>query len=302
MNVGLLFDGAPFARGRPGGRGPRGDARRPRRAPAGRMRAGRASDLSPCPNLRAAPRSCRRRSRSACGLLALLGLFGAPAAWASSNSLCAAVPPPPPAPAGTCPVGGAFAAQQMRAACGGKSTPAPKTPAPACTPVPSSPKAKAAYWQTLTVASGTVSEVAKLEGWSPANDPSQGVVPGVCYNDQAGHGTVGYGNEYPKGLSCSTLASTHNALYEHYLAHPLHPNGPRALALLQKDIATDATAPIDQYLTKEITAQQLNALIPWVYNIGAKPNTGFPASDALAAINLKLPRTKDVFPWPFKAL
>ena len=114
---------------------------------------------------------------------------------------------------------------------------------------------------------------------------ARGIIPGVCYNDQAGHGTVGYGNEYPKGLSCSTLASTHNALYEHYLAHPLHPNGPRALALLQKDIATDATAPIDQYLTKEITAQQLNALIPWVYNIGAKPSTGFPASDALAAIN-----------------
>ena len=70
----------------------------------------------------------------------------------------------------------------------------------------------------------------------------------------------GYGNEYPKGLSCSTLASTHNALYEHYLAHPLHPNGPRARALLQKDIVTKAATAINQYATKELTAQQFNAL------------------------------------------
>ena len=101
-------------------------------------------------------------------------------------------------------------------------------------------------------------------------------------NDQVGHGTVGYGNEYPKGLSCSTLASTHNALYEHYLAHPLHPNGPRALALLQKDIVTKAATPINQSVAKELTAQQFNALIPWVFNIG---KGGWQASDALAAIN-----------------
>ena len=92
----------------------------------------------------------------------------------------------------------------------------------------------------------------------------------------------GYGNEYPKGLSCSTLASTHNALYEHYLAHPLHPNGPRARALLQKDIVTKAATAINQYATKELTAQQFNALIPWVYNIG---ESGLAASDALANIN-----------------
>ena len=54
------------------------------------------------------------------------------------------------------------------------------------TPVPTNPKAKGAYRQTLMVASQTVSEVAYLEGWSTANNPSQGVIPGVCYNLRTG--------------------------------------------------------------------------------------------------------------------
>ena len=151
-----------------------------------------------------------------------------------------------------------------------------------CTPVPTNPKAKAAYRRTLMVASQTVSEVAHLEGWSTANNPSQGVIPGVCYNDQGGHGTVGYGHEYPGGHSCAYLASTDNVLYETYLKDPLHPNGPHALALLQSDIATSAVAPIIQHVAKEITVQQFNALIPWVFNIGGG---GLLASAALAAIN-----------------
>ena len=171
----------------------------------------------------------------------------------------------------------------MHAACTTSPPAAAKTPA--CTPVPTTPQAKAAYWQTLTVVSQTISETARLEGWSSANDPSQGVVPGVCYNDQAGNGTVGYGHEYLPGYSCAQLAAIRYPRYETYLKDPLHQNGPRALALLQKDIVTNATAPITQYVTKELTTQQFNALIPWVFNIGAKPAKGFPASAALAAIN-----------------
>ena len=128
------------------------------------------------------PSTRRLRSASRILLIALVSLLGTAPGWAAPNSLCGAVPPPPPASPAACPIGGFAAVQQMRAACAGKSTPAAKTPAPkasapACAPVPSSPKAKAAYWQTLTVASGTVSEVAKLEGWSTANDPSQGDHP-----------------------------------------------------------------------------------------------------------------------------
>ena len=225
------------------------------------------------------PRAYRPRPAVQILLVALLNLLGSAYALAAPISLCSSVSPAPP---GACVIGGSVAVAQMQAACGKPATKSPAVASPSCTPVPRSAKAKVAYWQTLTVASQTISETARLEGWSLANDPSQGVVPGVCYNDQAGNGTVGYGHEYPGGHSCAYLAENSIPSYEHYLAHPLHPNGPRARALLQNDIVTKAVTPINQYATKELTAQQLNALIPWVFNIG---KAGLHASDALANIN-----------------
>ena len=59
---------------------------------------------------------------------------------------------------------------------------------------------------------------------------------------------------------------------------------PKARGRLGRSVAlTEGQRTID--VTKELTTQQFNALIPWVFNIGAKPAKGFPASAALAAIN-----------------
>ena len=122
-------------------------------------------------------------------LAVVFGLFGTSPALAAPNSLCSSVPPASPAPPRTCVIGGSVAATQMRAACA--TSPSAGASTPSCTPVPSTPQAKATYWQALTIAPQTLFETARLEGWSSANDPSQGIVPGVCYNDQAGNGTVG---------------------------------------------------------------------------------------------------------------
>ena len=156
------------------------------------------------------------------------------------------------------------------------TTSANNTAKQACLP------ATSASWAKLELTNSTITETARLEGWS--NNTGNGQVPGVCYNDSGGHATVGYGHLLSFN-SCADLKLTHNSAYEHYLQHPLHEGGLRAKALLKNDIENDAVQPIEQDVKKQLTQQQFDALIPWVFNIGGSPTKGLPISAALKNIN-----------------
>jgi len=143
--------------------------------------------------------------------------------------------------------------------------------------------ATAASWKKLHVTSSVIKETARLEGWS--NATGNGQIPGVCYDDSAGHATVGYVHLLSLH-SCQYVANTPSSegydLYHQLNRTPLHEGGTRAYALLKSDLKNKALIPIESEGKRQITQRQLNALLPWVYNIGGG---GLLSSDALGWIN-----------------
>lgn len=154
------------------------------------------------------------------------------------------------------------------------------TPPATCKP------ASATYWSTMQFSAQGLQTLERLEGWSNQNNPAKGEIPGVCYDDSAGHGTVGYGHEYPRGHNCAWYMNHSNNAYsrqyEYYKQHPLTEGSPVAVQLLEQDVQIKAVAPIEQLVHVQLTQQQFDALVIWVFNVGGN---GFSISDSLKDIN-----------------
>jgi GH24 family phage-related lysozyme (muramidase) len=145
--------------------------------------------------------------------------------------------------------------------------------------------ASTSYWSTMQFSTQGLQTLERLEGWSNQNDPAKGEIPGVCYDDSGGHGTVGYGHEYSKGRSCLWLMQNPKlagTLYQSLSKNPLAENSTAAIQLLQEDVQTKAIIPIEQQVHVQLTQQQFDALVIWVFNVGAG---GLSESVALQSMN-----------------
>ena len=158
------------------------------------------------------------------------------------------------------------------------------TPPGTCKP------ATAASWSKMQLSAQGLQTLERLEGWGTQNNPAKGEIPGVCYDDAGGNGTVGYGHMYQKGLSCSDIAALPKTSpyyylteqYNEYKKNPLTENGKRADALLNQDVQSKAITSIEQQAHVQLTQQQFDALVIWVFNTGAG---GLSESNALKDMN-----------------
>ncbi len=146
----------------------------------------------------------------------------------------------------------------------------------------------ATYWSTMQLSAQGLQTLERLEGWSKQNNPAKGEIPGVCYDDSAGHGTVGYGHEYRGGHSCAWLMNHPNthagAQYQQFKLHPLTKGSPAAIQLLQGDVQGKAVTPITKHVKAQLSQQQFDALVIWVFNVGGGKK-GLLQSNALKNMN-----------------
>lgn len=159
--------------------------------------------------------------------------------------------------------------------------------------------ASAKYWSTLQFSAQGLQTLERLEGWGTQNDPAKGEIPGVCYDDSGGHGTVGYGHEYPGGYSCAWYMNNPNnpasSQYNYYKQHPMTQGSAAAVQLLNQDVQSKAVVPIEQQVNVQLTQQQFDALVIWTFNTGGGNYThpkipvnkrgGLAASDLLKNTN-----------------
>ena len=154
------------------------------------------------------------------------------------------------------------------------------TPPGTCKP------ATAASWSKMQLSAQGLQTLERLEGWGTQNNPAKGEIPGVCYDDSAGHGTVGYGHEYPLGKSCAWYMNhpndPHSDQYNSFKLSPLTEGSSAAVQLLKGDVQTKAVIPIKQQVHVQLTQQQFDALVIWVFNTGAG---GLSESNALKDMN-----------------
>lgn len=157
----------------------------------------------------------------------------------------------------------------------------------------------AKYWSTMQFSAQGLQTLERLEGWSSQNNPKLGEIPGVCYDDQAGHGTVGYGHEYPGGHSCAWHMNHPNdpnsQQYYSFKQVALIKGSSRAGQLLASDVQSKAVVPIELRVNVQLTQQQFDALVIWTFNTGGGDYTrpevpvnmrgGLAASDLLKNTN-----------------
>jgi len=162
-----------------------------------------------------------------------------------------------------------------------------REPAATCKP------ASTSYWSTMQFSTKGLHTLERMEGWSNQNHPRKGEIPGVCYDDSGGHGTVGYGHEYPLGHTCAWYMNHPNSIYSprynYYEQHPLKKGSSAADQLLEHDVQSKAVVPIEQQVHVQLTQQQFDALAIWTFNVGGgHPRIhkgGLSGSDALADMN-----------------
>lgn len=104
---------------------------------------------------------------------------------------------------------------------------------------------------TQSISNDGVRFIANFEGWIPS-----------CYNDAAGHCTIGYGHLVHYGATTSTDRKTWGTLTK-----------AKGLSLLRADTFGAATL-VRRYIKIPLTQAQFDALVSLAFNCGAAPLTG----------------------------